>query len=172
MTPAMKIQSEKFPFWDPARVVVVFVFLLLFSSLMQIHKLIVDRDWYVDTYSYMPPWLTVTRYAFSWFQRLVGILIAVGLLAHKELARKAAILLGWFTILTLYWKHPYPGFKLHAQYLDRNLGYLLPRGIGVSFESVVWLSIIGHCLVDIAFCSLMIYCMTRPAVKALFRSPR
>jgi len=98
----------------PSRGVIVLAVLLLVSSLMHIQKLAMERDICFYYYGYWPPWLLVTRYSFSWFQRVLGILIAVGLLARKDLARKTAIVLGCFTIATLYWKHHYPAFTIHA----------------------------------------------------------
>ncbi len=144
--------------------------LLIVSSLMHIQKLVVDRDVYLLYYNYLPPWLSVTRYGFSWLQRLAGVLIAAGLLGRKEIARKLAILLGCFTIVTVPWKHPYSAFKIHAQYLNEHLGYLL-RALGApvgSFDRVIWPSIVIHSLGDILFWGAAIYFLTRPAVKKQF----
>lgn len=150
--------------------VTIFGILLILSSLIHMHKLVVDAHWYVDAYSYLPPWLITARYSFSWLQRIIGILVGVGLLARKEIARKIGVALGCFTILTLYWKHPYPAFKLHSQYLDKNFGYILAQsGTGVTFSSVTLLAIIVHCIGDIIFWGTFIYFFTRSSVKSQFK---
>ena len=153
--------------------VTIFGMLLILSSLMHIHKLVVDLEWYVDSYSYMPPWLIVLRYGFSWFQRALGILVGIGLLAQKDIARKLGILIGMFTILTIYWKHPYPAFKLHAQYLDQHFGYFFSRlgfpEISFSSSSVVVLALIMHILGDVLFWCIFIYFFTRSSVKSQFK---
>jgi hypothetical protein len=161
---------EKIP---KSKGVKVFGMLLILSSLLHIHKLVVDLDWYVDSYSYMPPWLIVLRYGFSWFQRMIGILVGIGLLAQKEIARKLGILIGMFTILSVYWKHPYPAFKLHAQYLDDRFGYIFSRlgfsQISFSSSSVMILAIIMNSLGDILFWCIFIYFFTRSSVKKQFK---
>jgi hypothetical protein len=111
------------------------------------------------------------RYYFSWLQRIVGFLVGIGLLAQKEAARKVGIAIGCFTILTIYWKHPYPAFKLHTQYLDKHFGYILaPFGAGVTFSSVTLPAVIFHCLGDIIFWGIFIHLFTRPSVKSQFKT--
>ena len=124
------------PGWAGAGVT-LFGILLILSSLIHIQKLIHEIPLYVHYYSDLPPEWIVARYAFSWFQRLVGILAAVGILARREIARRLGIALGCFTVLTVYWKHPYAAVLLHTQHLDKTLGFLLSwTGTGVTFSSV------------------------------------
>src|SRR3989338_9777350 len=70
------------------RGVTIFAFLLIVSSLIHIHKLIVDRDMYVYLYSYWPTWLIMLRYSFSWFQRILGLAAGIGILSLKEIGRR------------------------------------------------------------------------------------
>ena len=100
------------------RGVTIFAFLLIVSSLIHIHKLIVDRDMYVYFYSYWPTWLIMLRYSFSWFQRILGLAAGIGILSLKEIGRRIALFIGCFTILTIYWKHPYAGFKNLTLYIN------------------------------------------------------
>jgi hypothetical protein len=73
---------------------------------------------------------------------------------------------------TLYWKHPYAGFLELTRELDRKYGHLLVMPpelhIKITFESLVIPSIIGHYILDIAFCCTVIYLLTREPVKKLF----
>jgi hypothetical protein len=134
------------------------------------HKLATEESLYAHYYSYLPAWLMVARYYFSWLQRIIGFLVGIGLLAQKEIARKIGIAIGCFTILTVYWKHPYPAFKLHTQYLDQQFGYIPARfGTGLTFSSVTLPAVILHCLGDIIFWCIFIYFFTRPSVKGQFK---
>jgi hypothetical protein len=134
------------------------------------HKLVADEPLYAHYYSYLPVWLMVARYYFSWLQRIIGLLVGIGLLAQKEIARKIGIAIGCFTILTVYWKHPYPAFKLHTQYLDKQFGYILTQlGIRETFSSVTLPAVIIHCIGDIIFWSAFIYFFTRSSVKNQFK---
>jgi peptidoglycan/xylan/chitin deacetylase (PgdA/CDA1 family) len=73
---------------------------------------------------------------------------------------------------TLYWRHPYAAFLEHTRYLDKKYGYLLKTppelNIKITFELLTIPSIITQYLVDIAYCSLIIYLLTREPVKKLF----
>jgi hypothetical protein len=152
--------------------VTVFAFLLIVSSIMHIHKLIVNVSWYVDTYSYLPPWLIVLRYSFSWLQRALGILAAVGLLALNDTARKLAIAIGIFTILTIYWKHPYIAYKAHTEFLDSRFGLLfhqLGAPAGFKISSYAMAAVVLNCALDVMFCGILIYFLTRPVVKKQFK---
>jgi len=150
--------------------VTIFGILLILSSLIHMHKLAVEAQWYANTYSYLPHHLMVARYYFSWLQRIIGLLVGIGLLAQKEIARKIGIAIGCFTILTIYWKHPYPAFKLHTQYLDQQFGYILAQsGIRATFSSVALPAVIIHCIGDIIFWGIFIYFFTRSSVKNQFK---
>ncbi len=146
---------------------------LIISSLIHIHSIAFQQgyDWYHHYYfdsGMMPLWLVNTRYCFSWFQRIMGLTAAVGLLRRKPWGRWIAIGIGVFTIVTIYWKHPYAAFHEHTQYLDEHFSYLLPRGSTVSFVDMTWAALIGHCILDIMFDSWMIFLLTRPNVKNEF----
>ena len=151
--------------------VTIFAFLFIMSSFIHINKFIVDLQWYADTYSYMPPWLMLTRYTFSRFQRVLGVLAAVGILALNEAARKLLIAIEVFTILTINWKHPYEGYKAHTDFLDGYLGPMLhqlgtPAGFKISAYALP--AAIVNRVLDVIFCLIVIYFFTRPSVKKQF----
>ena len=151
--------------------VVIFGTVLIFSSLVHMHKLFFDYDWYIASYGYWPTGLMVLRYCFSWGQRILGLMAGIGILRLKDIGRKIAIVVGWFTILTIYWKHPYAGFKNHTAYLDQHLGFILKEWgyPQLSFSQFTLAAVITACLWDILFFGSMIYYLTRPTVKAQFR---
>jgi hypothetical protein len=158
------------PFWAGAWVI-LFGALLILSSLVHMHKLLVEKGLYERYYSYLPAGLVAVRYSFSWVQRVLGILAGVGLLARKEIARKLAFFIGGFTILTVYWKHPYEAVRLHTQYLDQQLGHLLSwTGTGVTFSGLTPLVVAALIACDIIFWAIFFYFFTRPSVKVQFKS--
>ena len=152
--------------------VMVFGFLLILSSLVHMHTLIVARgEYYSAVFGYWPHWLMTLRYFFSWAQRIAGLMAGVGILYLKDIFRKLAILIGCFSVVTIYWKHPYQAFKNHAVYLDQHLGVYL-RNFGypnVTFAQYTLAALIVQYLLDFIFFGSMIYYLTRPAVKARFK---
>jgi hypothetical protein len=72
-----------------------------------------------------------------------------------------------FTVLTIYWKHPFQGYVRHTRILDQQYGYLL-RGYGLSFQKFTFVSMIGNYVVDIVFCAAVYYFLSRPQVRSLF----
>jgi hypothetical protein len=157
--------------------VVIFGVLLILSSISHMLKLSVERTAFDEYYSYYPAWLMPIRYYFSWLQRILGILAGIGILARKEIARKLAFVIGGFTVLTVYWKHPYEAVKLHAAHLDQQYGYLLthlrenvfPTTYDVTFSSIAPLGVAGLILCDFVFWGIFFYFFTRPSVRDQFR---
>ena len=156
----------------------VFCGLLIFSSLYQINTLIMERDWYFMLYSHLPEWLMVMRYSFSWLQRILGLSAAIGMLMLKDFYRKLALVISVFSILTLYWKHPYTAFQKHTELLDKvfaantslsNLFLKLSEnGINISFSDLTVASMLFHWFLDIIFFGSLIYFLTRKEVKGQF----
>ena len=145
--------------------------LLIVSSLMHIHKLIFEHDVYMLYYGYLPHWLMILRFSFSWLQRILGLTAGIGILFLKDICRKIVILIGCFTILTIYWKHPYSAFKTHTAYLDQKFGFLLKEwGYSqLKFSQFTLLAVILACVWDILFFGVVIYYLTRPKIKAQFK---
>lgn len=154
------------------KIVLVIGWLYILAQPSLMYTLIVQKDWYYGLFTYMPLWLVNARYSFSWFQRIFCIVIGVGLIHFKEIYRKITIWFCVFVMATLYWRHPYSAFLEHTRILDRKYGYLLKTppemNFKITFELLTIPSIIAQCLVDIAFCSMIIYLLTREPVKKLF----
>jgi hypothetical protein len=144
---------------------------LIITTLFHVHKMIFDYNFYMYYYSDLGR-IAYLRYAFSAFQRIVGLSIGIGLLKEKEWARITGIVLGIFASLTVYWKHSYPAFLKHTRYLDQQFGYLLHQWAippGLTFESLTVPAMITHWILDILFWGVFIFYMTRPCVKERFR---
>jgi uncharacterized membrane protein YphA (DoxX/SURF4 family) len=141
----------------------------LVSSLIQMQVLIMKKQWYFEIYGHMPLWLATVRYGFSWFQRIAGIMAALGLLTFNKIGRWIAIGISIFTMATIYWKHPYSAFLAHAQGLDRQYNYLsLNNNFGVSFESLALAAMLVQYALDIGFCLSVLYILSRPRIKSVF----
>lgn len=151
--------------------VIIFAFLLIASSIVHINTLIFARDWYWHNYSYLSSTLILTRYLFSWSLRILGLVAAIGILRLRNSCRWLAIAIGCFTVLTLYWKHPYQAFLIHARYLDQNLGFIFKQAghPEISFAALTVLAIITHYVLDIIFWWFLIFYLTRLSVRKHFR---
>lgn len=149
-------------------IIAVIGILYIIGPLIHMNTLITQKDWYFSLYSHLPPWLTMARYSFSWLQRILAITAAIGLFYHKEICRKLLLALCSFTILTIYWKHPYEAFLKSNRLLDDQFGYLI-SGARMTFESLTPYSIVAHSILNVAFCGAVIYFLTRPQVKEVFK---
>lgn len=151
--------------------VIVFGMLLVVSSILHISTLIFSRDWYWYNFNYLPPAVLITRYLFSWVQRILGVVSGLGILCLKNFYRRLALAIAWFTIFALPWKHPYRAFLNHAQLLDELLGFLFKKAghSEISFTALAVPALITHYVLDIVFCASLIYYFTRPEVKKHFK---
>ena len=151
-------------------IIQLFACLLFFSSFIHIGKLVLDYNWYMDTYSYLPVWLAVGRYLFSWFQRIIGLTVAFGLLYRKNFARLLGMVLGVFTISTIFWKHPYDGMLRHIHFLFET-NPTVHKAImesGVTLSGLTIAVIIVHSLLDIIFWVLYINFFRKEKIKVKF----
>ena len=146
--------------------VTIFGVLTVLSSLVHMSKLIGDRQLYFEYYSYLPLWLAYARYSVSWTLRILGISSGIGILFYKDVFRKLLIIIGIFTICTVYWKHPYEGFKKHTAHLDKVYPEMIKN---VSFSSLTIYAVVIHIMYDITYQGVLIYYFTRPDVKAKFK---
>ena len=154
--------------------VVIISALLIFSSLIHIQTLVFNFDWYRQNFGYLPEWLANLRYCFSWLQRILGITAGIGILYLNNQSRRLGILIGYFTIATLYWKHPLEAFETHTAFLDQKLGPLLSwmGKTDISFSSVALPAMIVHDVLDISFWLTVIIYLTRPGIKKYFTAQK
>ena len=162
MKKIFRLESEN----NAKAAVITIAILYIIGPIFHIHKLIVDRQYYFEIYNYLG-WMTAVRYSFSWFQRILGISCAIGILFYKEIFRKILFYICIFTILTVYWKHHYPAFLDHTIRLAETYPGLY--NTGVSHETMAILGIIIHSLLNIVYCLVVMHILTRPGVRKLFR---
>lgn len=143
----------------------IFCILVLLSSFIQLTRVVDDTAWYFETYAYMPAWLAVVRYCFSWFQRIVGITAAILTLMYRNLGRQLLLIIGIFTITTVYWKHPYVAVRRHVEGLQASFP---PQAHDFSLDTIAAAATVILILLDITFQGILIYYFTRRRVREAF----
>lgn len=169
--------------------IVIFAFLLIAGSIYKLSGFM-NYDYYVFMFQQLPSGSINDRYIMSVAYRIVGISVAVGVMAHKEWARQGLILLSIITLLTVYWKHPFSVFENISIYNEYLKGInTLPAGTIVNqfayplypsdlqgYKLVYsWnpkVSYVFFMLVDILFSSSILFYFTRKEVKKVFVTQR
>ena len=151
----------------------LFGWVLIGGSVFQMVTLL-NFEHYQYLFQDLPRAVMIIRYVVSWVVRVVSVCSGVGLLRRNDLARRIAITVCWLTIVTVYWKHPYAGFRRHTQYLDEfartHLGP--PWGESITFSAFTLHAVVLARLLDILFAGCLIYYFTRPHITAQFASSR
>ena len=124
---------------------------------------------YEMRFQHLPEEVIPLRFAFSISLRIFGLGLAIGLWRMKELARKGAIGLGIFTILTLPWKHPVQVFVNIAPKVEEQLG-LSGSDLDLANSIFPYLGTAAVCAVDLIFYSMVLSFMANRHVKTAFRS--
>lgn len=168
----------------PPRGIAVFGLLLILGSLYKLFGFI-RYDYYVFMFQQLPVGTINDRYIISIAYRVVGLITAGGLLLRREWARQLFICLCVFTLVTLYWKHPYAVFHNIAIYQEYTAGIndlprgtitdtiypLYPEDLGqyrLQRPTIPRVSRILHSLIDLIFCGSAVFYFTRPRIGALF----
>lgn len=156
-----------------SRGVTIFGILLIVSSLYAMTALL-DFEHYKYLFCPLPEGIILLRFFISWTLRISGLICGIGILFLENTARRLALFLFLFTILTVPWKHPYFGFQNHTAYLDRlfrdtGLSSLEIMGAKMpTFSSLSNISATLARILDSLFAAIFIYYFTRPKVKAQF----
>ncbi len=132
-------------------------------------RVLTSFEWYQYCLSNqnLPAWLISFRYLISWTQRILGITVGVGLIAHRRWAATMAIFLSIFDIAAVYWRYPYQAFKNQSIVWDQRYGGMMAKFgyLDIHFSSYVMHAVILTYIVDILFFSFVLYYLTRPYVK-------
>ena len=113
-----------------------------------------------------PEKIIFIRYIFSIAVRVVLLVSSVGILLRKDIFRKIILFISFFTIATIYWKHPVICFKRVLMW--KIAQGILPVDVLPKIDMVAWISAIICAIVDIGFALCAIYYFTRPKVKKQF----
>ncbi|MBZ0166783.1 MAG: hypothetical protein K8I00_08240 [Candidatus Omnitrophica bacterium] len=167
------------------RGITIFALLLIAGSLYKLSGFI-NYDYYVFMFQQLPTGQVNDRYILSLATRGVGLITAGGLLARREWARQLFLCLCVFTLITLYWKHPYRVFENIAIYQEwlqglndfpagTNVTFAFPlypeslQGYGLKNPLIPRLSWIVHSLIDLVFCASAVCYFTRARVVEMFQ---
>ncbi len=152
----------------------IFGIVLIVSSLIQVADWLTPRyyNYYKDIFQPLPQELIRLRYLISCVRRLSGLVVGIGVLCNKDIFRKLLIFISWFTLLTLYWKHPFFAVQNHARYVLKQMSGIAGSCGFVTLPSERFLtavSLAGLYAIDIVFSALVIYYFTRPSIKEWFK---
>ncbi len=162
------MKTKKYSGW-----ITLFGICLIISPITQINYYFNYTDyryWFRD----LPDTLILIRYIFSIAFRALTVIAGIGVLHRINIFRKLSILMGFFTIITIYWKHPVQVFrhtvikhfsliKAHPVIDSINDYQLLEHT-----DFFIIASMIVAYAVDLIFAALLIYCFTRPEIKKQF----
>ncbi|MCD4779271.1 MAG: hypothetical protein K8S27_01805 [Candidatus Omnitrophica bacterium] len=147
--------------------ILVLAYLMLLGAtyrLMGIH----DYEFYQFMFQPLSGASLFFRYLGSIVLRLMVIATAFGLIVKKEFFRKVAIVICCFTVLTIYYKHPYQVFKniaIGQEYQVRDT-----VSVTYELENPVFpvISMIFYYFVDITFSLIVILYLRKLSVKQYF----
>lgn len=142
----------------------------ILTSLIQIFAY-VDFEVYAQQNAPLAGGLLIARYMISICLRAVGLAVGIGLLLKIPKIRTLAIGLCLFTILTIYWKHPYHAFYNIAQ--KSEIQYLGPQSSAalsgeLKYPHFPFINMLVHYCADLAFSGFVIYYLTRREVVRQF----
>lgn len=150
---------------------VFFGSVLLGGSLYKLYELI-DFSAYVFLFQHLSWQGIVSQYSGSVLLRGFVLVTAIGLLRHKEFYRRLAVGLGFFTLVTLYWKYPYEVFYHVAVATEQVYSGVYPIVNGnevLKYPIFPVISRIFFMAIDGIFNLVMIWALTRPTVRQKFQ---
>jgi len=109
----------------------------------------------------------LARYIFSIALRVVLIISGIGILFRRDIFRKIILGVSFFTIATVYWKHPVICFKRVLMWKISQ--GVLPVDVLPKIDMLSWFSAVICSIMDIGFTLCLIYYFTRLKVKKQFR---
>lgn len=148
------------------------------DALFQISVKLLKPDyyaWYSAIFQGMPERMIFLRYSVSVFFRIFELVVGAGLIFRKEIFRKAVLLMSCFSVLIVYWKHPFAAVLNHAQMVIINLSEsaAASAGAGLDFsvppKLIAWVALIFLYIFDIGIAALTVYYFTRPYIKEKFK---
>ena len=150
---------------QPQGVILFGVFLILGS----VYKLwgFLNYDYYRFMFQPLSDSIIFARYFGSVALRLVGLIVATGILLLNDVFRKSFIVLCVLTLCSLYWKHPFFVFENISGYTEQQFFQSAVTG-ELTYPLRPWISLIFNYIIDIVFCGSALFYFTRPKVKERF----
>lgn len=121
---------------------------------------------YRFVFQYLPQDAVLLRYKFSLAFRAAILISAIGILFRKDIFRKLIIGLSFFTIITIYWKHPIGCYRhIFRKMTESGLIQSSPLE---AYNVFPWVMMACSYIVDLSIAAVIIYFFTRPSVKIHF----
>ena len=152
----------------------IFGILLVITSLLQLRTVMVygQFGYYKQLFAPMSEQVLLVRYIVSMGLRILGLVAGIGVLSRREVFRKIILFNAYFTIFTIYWKHPFFAVKKHAQVVADIVSKRMDVCEVVFPQSVHMIALAAFVFlngIDLAFSACLIYYFTRPAVRVWFK---
>ena len=150
--------------------VLVLALLFILGALIQLTS--GKFDDYKIFFQPLPEKIIIVCYFFIKILLVLGIVSGIGMLFMKNIFRKIAVFLSWYTIFSYLVEGPFFIFRNVPKYInDLSLNISAQtKSVSLSFISgLLWNFIIVGWIVDFSFAILIIYFFTRPKVKEQFR---
>lgn len=120
-------------------------------------------SWYSLIFQSLPEKAIFLRYVLSIIFRVIEFVFGLGIFCRKDVFRRLAIFMSWFTIVVVYWKHPFNALTRHAQIVVDNIHP------AASTKFISWVSLVFIYALDIGIAAFTIYYFTRPHIKEEFK---
>ncbi|MCX5680695.1 MAG: hypothetical protein NT079_00095 [Candidatus Omnitrophica bacterium] len=143
--------------------VVIFATLLIATSVIQFNFIPTYERYIVINQGFPEPIIRM-RFLISYALRIIGLASGIGIFFFLNFFRQVCLGLSCFSILTIYWRHPYKAFLVYTEPL-----YHQAQITAFSLETFTWISVVIRWAVDIFFAAAIIYYFTRPRVIRYFR---
>jgi hypothetical protein len=167
--------------WGAAGVILMGIGFIL-ASVLRIGVL-AGYSGYHTLFQHLPEGFIQCRYLISWGMLVLGLVTGIGLFYRKDFFRKAGVLFVWISIVGVFGKHSLEGFVQYLRHLSESMA---ANGTPFSPASVVqfaqawhiawltesalaWGCITLLTILEISFYFVIIFFLTRPSVKTLFR---
>jgi len=151
--------------------VIVFSVLLIYSSLSQLEQF-TSLNQYHLVFQPLPENIIRLRFFVSIVIRVIGLISGIGLLFRRDFFRKLAIFSASFTLLTIYWKHPFFVVDKYSKIIAFSIArHSMGEQMVLPHTNIytTTLALILLYSIDIIFSGCLIFYLTRRKVKTWFK---
>jgi len=149
---------------------------LIIDTAIELKCDILDYKQYQFIFQWMPPQTIFLRYCYSIILRCVIIAIVAGVCLRKEIFRKALIVIVWWGVITLFWKHPYQAIVnaniysySHANMDNFSQTIRLPWASHQEFYPMLLSKTMAEYVQDLVKAALILSFFSFPSVRKFFR---
>lgn len=144
-------------------------FMMLLVVIMAIGFFVRETNfaYYSSLFQSIPKHIIVVRFSFSIFLRVVMFLGGIGVIVRSKCARKVVLIFSFFTIVTIYFKHPlstftdlFSGMALRGELPEFMIPNIKWYGLGL---------MIFFCMRDILLSVIVIYLLNRKDIVCQFK---